>query len=117
MEMLATMIASICVSGSLLSIVWLYRRHDTLKTPYGLYSVLIFAFALWHFIVTGEVLATHCTHEIVTGLFVMLSIAMNSFCAGYSQINLGVNRRENQQTEYHDGAERRHRPSEPVLRK
>lgn len=94
-ESLVTLITSINLTAAVLSIVWLYRRNKSLSSTYGLFSVAIFAFTVWQFI--------DCSHDVsyrilITGIFVLLTICMNVFCASYSQVQLSLNRRTNEDT-------------------
>lgn len=101
MDILLTIINSMAVTGSILSILWLWRVKKTLTSPFGIFAVVAFAFTVTQFILLHDHTHVSMFHEIIAGLFAIVAIGMNTYCASYAQkINIGIERRTTVSTSY-----------------
>jgi len=104
-ELITPFVTALSVTIPILSLIWIWRHSTKLGTPNGLFSIVIIAFAGFHFGATGH--HYQMINELSCGLFYILTACMNVFCSTYTNVNVGVNRRKEQRTEYDAMEDRR----------
>jgi len=107
---------SLAVAIPVLGMLWIYRLTKNLGTLNGAFGLIIVLFAVWHFISIGG--SDHPPPDgIITCLFVMITAAMNVYCSTTASkpVNIAVNRRAEQSTNYNSKIDRRVRSSSPIV--
>lgn len=99
MEFLLTFISSLGVSAAGLSLLWLWKR-DKLKSAHGVFGAIALAFTVFQFVITADPASVSLVRELVIGLFALAAITVNTYCSGYTHINIGVNRRTRTSKDY-----------------
>jgi len=107
-ETLGSVITSFALAMPFLSILWIYRHTKKINSLNGIFAVVIFAYTLWHFFTMGDHIHSPM-HEVVTGLFVIVTALMNVYCSTFANVNvnLNVNRRKEQHDAYGSLTDRR----------
>jgi len=104
-ELITPFITALSVTIPILSLIWIWRHSKKLGTPNGIFSIVVIAFAAFHFSASGH--HYQMMNELGCGLFYIVTACMNVFCSTYTNVNVSVNRRKEQSKKYDSTTDRR----------
>lgn len=92
-ETLILLSSSSSLMFATLGILWVFRCKGNVRSQFGLFSLIIFVYAVWYFMMHIDV-TSHNTELIVNNLFITLTACMNAYYACHLKLTLNVNRRK-----------------------
>ncbi len=85
--------SSASVICALMGIMWVVRCKKTILSMYGIFSIVILAFAIWNFVSHGGQ-SIQGLEEIINSLFIIITAGINVHYTHVLELTVNLNRRK-----------------------